>query len=260
MATRRIGLSLGGDAIPLMTFLDAAYNLGALLSELDVTISGSRNLDWVIADLSLGSANLAVTPVPVDEDALDQSPVIISATLKGLEIIEKAAEWPEYFTDEALLRAKKLVGLINGRVERIAVFGNAGEGGTKRIRVTQRVAANVDQLIGTSTVAKGSVEGTLETLTIHGGTAFNVYDMITLRKVRCVCDRKTLDELASALGKRVLVEGEVRYNVYGQPISIKVEQHRILRTADQLPQAKDIRGLFSKHKINTTELSEYLRN
>src|SRR5713101_7241239 len=142
MATRRIGLSLGGDAIPLMTFLDAAYNLGALLSELDVTISGSRNLDWVIADLSLGSANLAVTPVPVSEEALDQSPVIISSTLKGLEAVEKGAEWPEYFTEEALLRAKRLVSIINGRVERIAVFGNAGEGGTKRIRVTQRVAAN----------------------------------------------------------------------------------------------------------------------
>jgi len=27
-----------------------------------------------------------------------------------------------------------------------------------------------------------------------------------------------------------------------------------------LPQAKDIRGLFSKNKINTEELSEYLRN
>ncbi len=260
MATRHIGLSLGGDAIPLSTFLDAAFNLAALLSELDVSISGSRNLEWVIAGLSLGSANLAVTPVPISEDALDQSPVIIASALKGMEIVEKSAEWPEHFTDGALLRAKRLVGIINGRVERLAVFGNPGEGGTKRVRVTQRVAANVDQLVGTSTVARGSVEGTLETLTIHGGTAFNVYDMITLRKIRCVCDRKTLEELASTLGKRVLVEGEVRYNVYGQPISIKVEQHRILPTADQLPQAKDIRGLFSKNKINTAELSEYLRN
>jgi hypothetical protein len=260
MATRRIGLSLGGDAIPLSTFLDAASSLGALLSELDVAISGSHNLDWVIADLSLGSANLAVTPVPISEEAIDRSPVIISSALNGMEVVEKAAEWPEHFTEEALLRAKKLVGLINGRVERIAIFGNPGERGTKRVRVTQRVAANVDQLIGTSTVARGSIEGTLETLTIHGGTAFNVYDMITLRKVRCICDRKTLDELASALGKRLLVEGDVRYNVYGQPISIRVEQHGILRTADQLPQAKDIRGLFSKQKINTAELSEYLRN
>lgn len=260
MITRRIGLSLAGDTIPLNTFLDAAYNLGALLSELDVAISGSRNLEWVISDLSVGSANLAVTPLPISDDAIDQSPVIISSALKGMETVEKSAEWPEHFTDEALLRAKKLVGIIDGRVERVAVFGNHGEGGTRRVRVTQRVAANIDQLIGTSTTASGSVEGTLETLTIHGGTAFNVYDAITQRKVRCLCDRKVLDELAAALGKRVLVEGEVRYNVHGQPVSIKVERNRVLRTADQLPQAKDIRGIFAKNKIDTAELSEYLRD
>src|SRR5436190_18195731 len=112
MATRRIGLSLGGDTIPLSTFLDAASSLGALLSELDVAISGSRNLDWVIADLSLGRANLAVTPMPASEDALDRSPVVISFTLKGLEAVEIGAEWPEYFTEEALLKAKRLVSII----------------------------------------------------------------------------------------------------------------------------------------------------
>src|SRR2546428_12075711 len=137
MTTRRIGLSLTGDPIPLTPFLDAAYNLGALLSELDRAMSGAQNLEWVITDLRLGSATVAVTPIPISEDALDQSPAIIAAVLKGMEMVEKAAAWPEHFTEEALLRAKKLVSILNDQVERIGIFGNLGEGGTQRIRVTQ---------------------------------------------------------------------------------------------------------------------------
>ena len=261
MITRRIGLTLSGDAIPLGLFLDAARGLDALLSELDIAISGARHLEWAIADLSISSANLAVTPSLLREESMDNGALIISSALMGMEIIEKGGVWPEHFTETALLKAKEIVSIINGKVERISFFGNAGEG-SKRVRVTQRVAANVDQLVGTSTTAMGAIEGTLETLTIHGGAAFNIYDVITARRIRCVCDRKTLNELAAPdiMGKRVLVDGEIKFNLHGHPVSIKVIHHRLLRDRKDLPQAKDIRGLFSKNKIDMTELSDYLRN
>lgn len=261
MATRRIGITLSGDMIPLSLFLEASRGLNALLSEIDVAISGSRNLEWTIENLSIGSANLAVTPSLLHEDSIDQSALVISSALLGMEKIEKGGQWPEHFTETALLKAKEIVSIINGKVERVALFGNAGEGSV-RVRVTQRVAANVDQLVGTSTTARGALEGTLETITIHGGAAFNIYDVITARRIRCMCDRRTLNELTSpeVIGKRILVDGEIRFNLHGQPVSIKVAEHRLLRDRKDLPQAKDIRGLFSKHKVDTEELSEYLRN
>lgn len=260
MTTRRIGFTLGGDAIPFETFLEAGSRLSALLAEVDSAVSGSQTLEWVISDLRFASATVAVSSVPRSEEIIDQSPTIISSVLKGLETIERTAERPEYFTDEALLTAKRLVSLLNGKVERISIFGNVGVGSTGTVRATQRIAANVDQLLGIGTVAVGSVEGTLETVTIHGGTSFNIYDTITHRRVRCVCDRERLDELEGCLGSRVLVEGEIRYNVQGQPISIKVENHRVLRSVEELPQATDIRGLFSRNKIDTAKLSESLRS
>lgn len=260
MAAKQIGFSLIGDAIPLGTFIDAAQDLKALLFELDTAVSGTRNLEWTILELRTGSATVTVTPSLLSEEAIDESTAVISIALTGMEIIEKTAERPPYFTDTALLKAKELVSLLNGRIERIAVFGNSGRGETKRVRITQRVAANVDQLLGTNTIALGSIEGTLETVTIHGGTTFNVYDLITRRGVRCLCDRETLDQLSSHLGQRVLIEGEVRYNIRGQPISVKVKRHRFLKDSSQLPQAKDIRGLFAKDKIDLEEWSEYVRS
>ncbi|MGE0684371.1 MAG: hypothetical protein AB7P69_26125 [Candidatus Binatia bacterium] len=260
MAAKRIGLSLSGDAIPIEVFIAAARSLKDLLSEIDISISGSRNLEWTISDLTFSSANFAISPLPLTENSSDFGTEIISSALAGIELIEKQAEWPENFTDEALLKAKEIVCLINGRVEKISVFGNSGQGPTRRLSVTQHTAANVDQLIGTSTHALGSVEGTLETLSIHGGTSFNIYDVITLRRIRCLCDRKTLNELSSdRLGQRLLVEGEVKYNFQGFPTSIKVSTYRIFDPTKKLPQPKDIRGLFSKSKVDIDELGEYLR-
>lgn len=259
MTAARIGLTLSGDTIPLGMFIEAARNFRTLLSELDVSISGSRNLEWIISDLSVGSAVLAVAPSLLNEEAIDRSPIIISAALAGMETIEKTAEWPLHFTDEALVKAKELVGLINSHVERISLFGNTGQGETKRIRVTQRIAANVDQLIGPSSFALGSVEGTLETLTIHGGNWFNLYDVISLRRIRCYCTREVIDELSDDLGKRVLAKGEVKFNMRGQPISVKLKDYKVFGNK-RLPHVKDIRGLFAKNKIDTEELSDSLRN
>lgn len=258
MDTRSIGFSLVGEDIPLGTFINAAQKLSDLLSELDVEVSGSKNLDWSIVDLGVGSANLAVEPTLKQEDGIDYGDMIISSALSGLKLIEQEASRPEHFTDEALKKAKELVRIINGKVERIAVFGKTESTTPQRVRVTQRIAAHVDQLIGTNSVATGSVEGVLETLTIHGGPEFAVYDVIAARRVRCICDRDTLNQLLTHLEERLSVKGEVRFNIRGEPTSVKVESFRPLGDKE-LPQAKDIRGLFSENKVDINEWSQYVR-
>lgn len=247
-----------GEDIPLWAFLDAAGKFSDLLSELDVAVSGSRNLDWSIIDLSVGSANLAVEPILRQANGIDQGSVIISSALSGLKLIEQEARRPDYFTDEALKKARELVRIINGKIERIAVFGKAESTTTQRIPVTQRMAVHVDQLIGTNSVAIGSVEGVLETLSVHKGPEFAIYDVIAARRIRCICDRGTLNQLLTHLEGRLSVKGEVRFNIRGEPTSVKVESFRPLGDME-LPQAKDIRGLFSKNKIDINEWSQYVR-
>ncbi len=101
------------------------------------------------------------------------------------------------------------------------MFGNSGKGATQRLQITQRIAAHVDQLIGTSTVATGAIDGTLKTITVHGGTEFIVSDLITARRVRCIGDQATLNQLTAPenLRKRIMVKGEMRFNVtYSNPL------------------------------------------
>ena len=261
MSTQRIGFSLMGDDIPLPAFLDASRILASLLAELDTAISGGQNLKWTIADLSRGSANLAIHPILKSADAIDQRELVISSALNGFLLIDRSAERPAYFTDEALKKAKEFSGVISSDIEGIAVFGNSGKGETQRIQITQRVAAHVDQLIGTSTVAIGSIEGTLETLNVHGRTSFIVYDLITGRRVDCRCDQETLEQLTipGNYRRRIVVTGEIHFNVQGLPMSMKVGSHRFLKDRSDLPQVGDIWGLFKDNPIDLKEWGKMVR-
>lgn len=258
MDNRNIGLSLAGDDIPLEVFINAAGELSGLLSELEFAVSGARDLHWFISDLRMGSASLAVRPEPEPRYGPDCADRIIATALSGLSKIEKEPSRPDHFTDDALKRAKALAVSVAPDRGSIAVFGGEGSTPAQRVPLTSRLVVHVDQLMGTTSMAIGSVEGALEALSIHGGVQFAIYDAITDRRIQCRCDRETLDQVIEYLGCRLSVSGEVRFNVRGEPTSIKVDSFSPLGRGP-LPQAKDMRGLFSDDKVDINEWSRYVR-
>ena len=259
MDHRNIGFSLKGKDIPLKAFNEAARNLLDFLVDLDVSVSGNQNLDWDIFELKTGSANLLVKPTLKRNEGEDYGDEIISSALRGIDLIEQEPTRPDYFTDRILKKAKEFGLIANGKVERIIVSGKAKNATQQSVSISPRIVEHVDKVIGTSSVAIGAVEGVLETLTIHGGATFAIYDVIASRRIECICNRETLDDLLLHLEKRLLVKGEVRFNIGGEPTSVKVESFRLLEGED-LPQAKDLRGLFSKDKVSIDEWSQFVRN
>lgn len=255
---QQVGFSLAGDHVSAAQFIRAASKLIDLLQELETSVLGKRELDWHIADLRLGSANLAVRPCPQAAAAGGaETRAIIDAVLGGLAVVEDTAARPRHFTDQALRHAKSLASAARGNANSLTIFGE-GSGPRRRVMVTSRLALHVDELIGAATVAIGSLEGTLEALTIHRSVAFSIYDSITGRRVECRCDRGTLDAAIEHLGHRVSVSGEINYSAKGDATSIRVDAVRALGT-EPLPQPEDIRGLFSKHKIDIKEWARFVR-
>ena len=258
MNDRNIGLSLTGDHVPLKSLTNAADKLSGLLSELERSLFGAQQLGWYVADLRMGSVNLAIRPKSASQGNPEIGNTIISVALSGLEMIEREVRRPEHFTDDALRRAKALVGCIDHEASRLAIFGGGGPMPMQQVPVTARLAVHVDQLIGPASVAVGSVEGAMEALSIHNGEEFAVYDAITDRRIRCICDREMLNQVMAYLGGRMSVSGEVRFNVQGEPVSVKVTSFLPLGH-ESLPQAEDMRGLFSNDKIDVDEWSRYVR-
>lgn len=242
MGERKIALRLVGDVIPLSLFLSAAQNFYGLLKDLDTAISGKPTLMWNLSDLSLGSAVMEATPALIDEEVEDVSPVVIEAVVSGLEEIEHGAKRPTHFSDEALHSAKQLVETLGNGVSRIMVTGTVGSK-RKQVLVTQRIAASVNDLIGIQHLSMGSVEGTLEMISVHGGAFFNVYEFLHGKRVRCDFPKEMLESVKDALGKRVLVYGEIRSSARGQPLSVKAQRLRIFKEPSELPRVDDLVGL-----------------
>lgn len=110
-----------------------------------------------------------------------------------------------------------------------------------------------------ATEAIGSVEGSLEGVTIRGKKAFVVCDTITGRPIECVCaDRAIAESAAEFVGEVVCVRGRVRYGPDGRPASVAADSFRRLGGEARV-QPEDLRGLFADDPIDLEEWSRYVR-
>lgn len=140
-------------------------------------------------------------------------------------------------------QARKVAKLI-GR-EGVAGFAVAAFTGRRdaHAEVSAQAAVNLDQLLPVKRHAIGSVEGTIETVSMHGGKPrFIVYHSRTKKAVTCVIDDNLLREAAAMLGNRVSVGGVVYSNARGEPLRIEVHRMRRLRERHELPTTASLTG------------------
>jgi hypothetical protein len=119
----------------------------------------------------------------------------------GVAIIEQKPERPPYFSDVDLERARELANPVGDEVRAISLRrpSRPSRPRPRRIQVTKRLVANVDELIGPRLESFGTVEGTLEAVTIHGRRAFYIWDQLSGRRVECFFgDRITLEDILAA--------------------------------------------------------------
>lgn len=258
----KIQIQLDGEHLDLSTLVQVVQSFAKILSRVDVAISGKKSLVWEVKSLSKSSpALIEAVPRPRNR-GVDVSDKVARHATNGLFALESGTT-PEFFDGKALDGVSQIS--RNRANERITLF-----------RVTylfdglKQAEASLSGLAGEyvkSIMAPrfseiGSVEGRLETATIHNQDALVVYDNITGQKVSCIAQsREQLDGYTKEipLGSRVLVTGLVSTNSVGTPLNVRVDSIRTLRGAGELPQATDILGLYSDLEISSSDFGEYLR-
>lgn len=252
-----VSLRLDGDEVTADAFLEAARSLLDLLSEVGRSLSKEKTISWRISDLSTGSAAIELQPAPtIDRDHAGDT---IASTVGGLAEMESTDTRPRHFSDRAVRSARRLGQLAGANGAHVALRASGGSV-RKRVQVLSgRVETNGRQMLRRPSPREyGSVEGTLEALTIHGQNAFAVYDAITGKRIECVCDREMLEHAIEHLGKRVLVRGEIRRPGDGKSKMVIVEAFRRLGVGP-LPQAEDVQGMFADDPVDIEEWSRYVR-
>ena len=256
MAATEITISVEGRTPDLLAqpFLDAVGNSLQILKDLDASIAMRRRptLSWTIAHLSIGSPAVITLKALPPMTGKDVSQDVANHYVDGLELLAQGEALPTLFSNDALNTTKRLADLTRGN-ERVVTVRTAH----RSVRVSQRISANIDDLVNRSYDSEGSVEGVIEMVTIHEHTYFRIYDAIQGWGVPCYFRQESIDEVRNALGKRASITGRLRSDRLGKPEAMQVSGIRILGV-ELLPTPSEVRGIASG-MTRGLKAEEYLR-
>ncbi len=214
--------------------LQAAVDLNLrMLADYDKGLSGERRgtLEWVVTAVTTGSLVIDVQSHSRKPDS-DIGLSVAREYVRGWSLIENQGATPPFLSWQTMQRTRQVTRLIGSE----GVHGYAASTMTETAEVTARASAHMEQLVTVSNHALGAVEGTIETVSIHGGKRFVLYHSRTRKAVTCTFkDDEWVRQAADILGRRVSVMGTVYFNARGEPIRVEAQRLRVLRRPDELP-------------------------
>ena len=243
--------------IPLGTFLAAMRAPLKILEDLDRAASdGPSTLEWRIVDASYNSPlTLRVAGRPLKGKVGNGG--IARAFVDGINALQAGGEPPQ-FSEAALIGARKFVDTISsdgiGEVE-FACTGRAPVVPTKEVSKTVEAILRKRYFSEYSTI-----DGRLETLDLHGKSKFVVYDPLTRRPTNCFFPPELLEQTVAAIGKRVSVEGLIKFDRSGRPISMEVDAMRALLGSDDIPEFRHGRKVNLTNGVDAVEYVRRMRD
>lgn len=236
-------LEIDGPQVTASKFRRGINAFLDIIDEVVKEMSGSkRTIRWIIS-VNPGSLQVALKAQSVSRRLPpSQIPNVLQTIQRGLRTIEKGAKKPPHFNDTALMKARELASIANGKgaqVDSIKVRRSE-----QVERVTTKTLAHVDTVFGTASTAWGSVEGRLSIISERGGLNITVYDDVSEKYIRCHVPEKILAEVLAAYRKRVSVSGVIRYYPNGDIKDITVEDFEPFPAPETLPDFEDLFGMF----------------
>jgi hypothetical protein len=234
MSVLRLDIEGNPNRIPYRSFIQVANNSLGILNDLDFayTRKHGATLDWFVNDLSKnGGLRIEVYSQvrPMKRVKYeDFSSAVVNSFVEGFNVLENQGKSPALLTETGMHKAQVLTNLIgeNGMHAVVASVPNTD----KKTEITRRSAVNIDLLIPEASHALGSVEGTLEVISIHRGNRFVIYQHGTSKAVSCFYAKlPLLDRIKGALGQRVMASGELFRNAKGEPVKLKLGQESQLK-------------------------------
>ena len=214
-----------------------------MLQEYDMAISHETHstLEWLITDVSSGSLILETESRSTLPEK-DFGNGVIDAYFTGWDHIEHAGTSPPYLSEAGMNAARRIV----QRIGKEGMTGVEISSTGRRITLTGRAFDNMERLVPETDKSPGSVEGTLETVSIHGSSRFTIYHSRTKKAIRCDIPKGSalLVQAKEALGSRVLVAGLLHTNVCGEPLRILANTLRIFPENHELPSIASLGGRY----------------
>lgn len=246
------------DHITLKDFIVSLKSFLLTLRDFDATISrrSSGSMIWEVVSLEKNSPPVVgVAPTIKSPKLRDFSDVIEEQFIKNTQLLSSTGERNEHMSDAALGNVEKLARLAP-KLGPLAVYVD-GTGKIKaQAEITEKTLHNVQQLTGVKYIAYGSIVGSLDSINVHRGNEFRVWDERTKKPVRCKFDEKDEARVKEFLRARVVVYGTLQSNSAGSPITISAEEVE-LAPKRELPTIEEMSGLV-EDMTEGKSLKEYM--
>jgi hypothetical protein len=243
--------------ISLQSFLTVIDSSFGILKELDSVISRQRygSLDWIIDRVSTDSIGIEIESRARDPK-MDCGIKVAEVYYDGIEIIRREGITPPYFSDNCLRLVGRMAKVLRGDGAKALEVLDPIRG--KSTEFNEGIVGTTSELVGYGYKSFGSVEGTLEMISIHRPPRFNVYHSVSLHAVRCNLREEDVERVRDALGRRVIISGVVSYNRKDEPKSVMVEELEILPKEEELPTIEQFVGSDPNY-IGDMTTEEYIR-
>ncbi len=205
----------------------------------------TSNVQWVVETLRKASpALLAVRPTGVGDEylGLRQRVEITTAIRDGFALLSREAVRPAHYSEKALERVRDLAGYVGKGLTSVTVGTTAAD---QEVELGQQIVQNVSELLQANMTSWGTVEGRLESVTVHRGREFSIYDALTSQRIRCSFGRRISPaDIGKAVERRVSVYGEIRARASGTIVSVIAQALEPLPTEAELPPAHEAIGVL----------------
>jgi hypothetical protein len=264
----RLRFEIKGDTgdISLPVYSMATMKVVQLLRELDSAISGrgGNSLNWYVENLSKnGSLTLEVQskvkPPPKDaKPRKDVSVAVANSFITTFENIQDRGISPPYLSEYGLEKLQAMMGLLhkNGAKSFVATAVDQ----SRSISVTEQAEKTLRALLPPTRIYDGTVEGRLETVSVHKEKKFVIYHSLTRKAITCAIASDTDLQLATnSLGRKVMVFGRISVNVKNEPLRVSVTSIRVLGAGKRLPSASELTG-SDPFFVGDMTTDEYIRS
>jgi len=214
-----------GQTVDLPEFVGAMGNFLGLLREVDSTVSEKKSghLRWRVTTLQDNPSPLVgVTPTLMRPVFSDTSFRVEKEIINNVVSLTEKGERNRYLSDAALTRVEKIAKTAT-KIGESVIYTSKKEGITLSTRVSTKTFTQVQDLTSVKSTSFGTVIGSLDSISVHRGKEFRVWDENIKRPVRCRFNDRQQATAIALLGSRVIVSGTISSDRYGQPLSMSVE-------------------------------------